>query len=151
MVSADSNANLIWQLLHRHTWKQFLIWVPLWQSNLTHKINKGSANKLAWPWSQRETWSLLSWSVPKIVCCTNILWKIVFFFFLTFCKILFIFYWRIIALQCFVVFCQTATWVSHRYSLGQKWSMTLDKTCRSENGPWRNSLPTAVASLKISY
>ena len=28
----------------------------------------------------------------------------------------FIFYWRIIALQNFVVFCQTSTWISHRYT-----------------------------------
>ena len=28
---------------------------------------------------------------------------------------LFIFYWRIIALQNFVVFCQTAPWINHRY------------------------------------
>ena len=27
-----------------------------------------------------------------------------------------VFYWRIIALQNFVVFCQTSTWVSHRYT-----------------------------------
>ena len=26
------------------------------------------------------------------------------------------FYWRIIALQNFVVFCQTSTWISHRYT-----------------------------------
>ena len=29
---------------------------------------------------------------------------------------LFIFYWRIISLQNFVVFCQTSTWISHRYA-----------------------------------
>ena len=29
---------------------------------------------------------------------------------------LFFFYWRIIALQNFVVFCQTSTWISHRYT-----------------------------------
>ena len=28
----------------------------------------------------------------------------------------FIFYWRIIVLQNFAVFCQTATWISHRYT-----------------------------------
>ena len=28
----------------------------------------------------------------------------------------FIFYWRIIALQNFVVFCQTSIWISHRYT-----------------------------------
>ena len=33
------------------------------------------------------------------------------FFFL-----LFIFYWRMIALQNFAVFCQTSTWISHRYT-----------------------------------
>ena len=27
-----------------------------------------------------------------------------------------IFYWRVIALQNFVVFCQTSTWISHRYT-----------------------------------
>ena len=27
-----------------------------------------------------------------------------------------LFYWRIIALQNFVVFCQTSTWISHRYT-----------------------------------
>ena len=31
-------------------------------------------------------------------------------------KNLFIFYWRIIALQNFAVFCQTSTWISHRYT-----------------------------------
>ena len=34
-----------------------------------------------------------------------------FFFFL-----LFIFYWRIITLQNFPVFCQTSTWINHRYT-----------------------------------
>ena len=34
--------------------------------------------------------------------------------FLCFC--LFFFNWRIIALQNFVVFCQTSTWISHRYT-----------------------------------
>ena len=29
---------------------------------------------------------------------------------------LFIFYWRIIALQNFVLFCQTSKWISHRYT-----------------------------------
>ena len=37
--------------------------------------------------------------------------KIIFFL-----KILFIFNWRIIAIQNFVVFCQTSTWISHRYT-----------------------------------
>ena len=31
-------------------------------------------------------------------------------------KSLLFFYWRIIALQNFVVFCQTSTWISHRYA-----------------------------------
>ena len=31
-------------------------------------------------------------------------------------KILFIFNWRIIDLQNFVVFCQASTWISHRYT-----------------------------------
>ena len=38
-----------------------------------------------------------------------------FFFLTSFLKILF-FNWRIIALQNFVVFCQTSTWISHRYT-----------------------------------
>ena len=33
-----------------------------------------------------------------------------------FFKKIFIFYWWIIALQNFVVFCQTSTWISHRYT-----------------------------------
>ena len=37
------------------------------------------------------------------------LWVVCFFFNL-------FFYWRIIALQNFVVFCQTSTWMSHRYT-----------------------------------
>ena len=37
----------------------------------------------------------------------------VFFFFIFFS---FIFYWRIIALQNFAVFCQTSTWISHWYT-----------------------------------
>ena len=32
-----------------------------------------------------------------------------------FCFFNLYFYWRIIALQNFVVFCQTSTWISHRY------------------------------------
>ena len=38
------------------------------------------------------------------------------FFFLRFLKINFIFYWRIIALQNFAVFCQTSTLISHKYT-----------------------------------
>ena len=38
------------------------------------------------------------------------------FFYLFFFFNLFTFYWRIIALQNFAVFCQTSTWISHRYT-----------------------------------
>ena len=42
----------------------------------------------------------------------SLLWDVGSLF--LFCK--FIFNWRIIALQNFVVFCQTSTWISHRYT-----------------------------------
>ena len=45
-------------------------------------------------------------SNPGLPHCRQIL----FFFFNLF------FYWRIIALQNFVVFCQASTWISHRYT-----------------------------------
>ena len=55
-----------------------------------------------------QTNSIFSDSERTILC-----WKLYvqgrdFFFFL-------FFYWGIIALQNFVVFCQTSTWISHRY------------------------------------
>ena len=40
--------------------------------------------------------------------------QVVFFLFLFFFSLFF--YWRIIVLQNFVVFCQTSTWISHRYT-----------------------------------
>ena len=48
-----------------------------------------------------------------------VLWSIWAYFnlFILFCSLNFLFfYWRIIALQNFVVFCQTSTWISHRYT-----------------------------------
>jgi len=41
---------------------------------------------------------------------------IVFYFDIALKKIVNFFNWRIIALQNFVVFCQTSTWISHRYT-----------------------------------
>ena len=43
--------------------------------------------------------------------CFSLSLSLFYFFFL-----IYIFYWRIIALQNFVVFCQTSTWISHRYT-----------------------------------
>ena len=42
--------------------------------------------------------------------------KILGYFLGLFKKINLFFYWRIIALQNFVVFCQTSTWITHRYT-----------------------------------
>ena len=61
--------------------------------------------------------SLNVWDIPKHWCICSFLCPLsplydgdaLFFY-------LFFFYWRIIALQNFVVFCQTSTWVSHRYT-----------------------------------
>ena len=39
---------------------------------------------------------------------TSIQWQDLFFFFF--------FYWRIVSLQNFAFFCQTSTWISHRYT-----------------------------------
>ena len=76
----------------------------------------------------KEVWLSLAWSIavsqkeipgswflwwahltarPPDLCC-----QLVLFFFL----INLFFYWRIIALQNFVFFCQTSTWISHRYT-----------------------------------
>ena len=38
---------------------------------------------------------------------------------------LFMFYWRIIALQNFVVFCHTSTWISHQFSSVTQLGLTL--------------------------
>ena len=42
--------------------------------------------------------------------------KVYRFFFQLFLSFLFFFFWRIIALQNFIVFCQTSTWISRRYT-----------------------------------
>ena len=57
-----------------------------------------------------------------------------YFFFL-----IYIFYWRIIALQNFVVFCQTSTWISHRYTYFESekvgWKLNIQKTKIMASGP----------------
>ena len=42
--------------------------------------------------------------------------KVYRFFFQLFLSFLFFSFWRIIALQNFIVFCQTSTWISRRYT-----------------------------------
>ena len=49
-------------------------------------------------------------------CITQRMCFQIIFFQTTYFKNLFIFYWRIIALQNFAVFCQTSIWISHRYT-----------------------------------
>ena len=54
-------------------------------------------------WGKNSWWSL--WSRPKLGYLKSI------------CICLFkIFNWRIIALQCYVGFCHTSTWISHRHT-----------------------------------
>ena len=71
----------------------------------------------------------------KNLCHNNWFWKIIMFFssslfpFSFFFFLIYIFYWRIIALWNFVVFCQTSTWISHRYTY-----------LESERGEWKSWL-----------
>jgi len=46
--------------------------------------------------------------------CNLSVWVDSFFLFFSFFSLFF--YWRIIALQNFVVFCQTSTWIRHKYT-----------------------------------
>ena len=57
-----------------------------------------------------EVWGIWDWA------------GILFFFFLVSHFFKFIFYWRIIAIQNFVVFCWTSTWISHQFSSVQSFS-----------------------------
>ena len=59
---------------------------------------------------------LISAELPR-ACLRNIQAQRLFFFCSLFSPyVILFFYWRIIALQNFVVFCQTSTWISHRYT-----------------------------------
>ena len=62
--------------------------------------------------------NVCKWSF--ILCKNEVKWfsqySIVWFYQTFFFLIYLFFNWRIIALQNFVVFCQTSTWVSHRYT-----------------------------------
>ena len=48
---------------------------------------------------------------PAVQCC----WVFFVVFVTLHCFFFYLFNWRIVALQNFVVFCQTSTWISHRY------------------------------------
>ena len=60
-------------------------------------------------WDQNLRQRILNFSKSWHPFC---LW--IFFLILAFLK--FVFYWRIIAIQNFVAFCQTSTWIRHRYT-----------------------------------
>ena len=58
----------------------------------------------------------------------------------------FSFYWRIIALQNFAVFCQTSTWISHRYTY-QFTSVQFSRSVMSDSvTPW-----TAACQASLSF
>ena len=52
-------------------------------------------------------------------------------FFLIFKEFIYIFYWSIIALQNFVLFCQTSVWISHRYTYIPTFFLNLPKHVES--------------------
>ena len=53
------------------------------------------------------------WSDPFVFLCSSPWYGCITLLLLFFNLF---FYWRIVALQNFVVFCQTSTWISHRYT-----------------------------------
>ena len=61
------------------------------------------------------TWYLEVWQLPKQIKILMLRWPLIIHVHWSFLFFKF-FYWRIIALQNFVVFCQTSTWISHRYT-----------------------------------
>ena len=66
---------------------------------------------------------------------------------------LFIFYWRIIALQNFVVFCQTSTWISHRYTYILEKAMATDSNILAWKIPWTEepSRLQSTASWRVGH
>ena len=94
--------------------------------SLHHKLKKSFLSLLAILWNSEFTWVYISFSpLPCIsllfsaICKASLYNQFAFlhFFFLGMIFFnLFIFYWRITALQNFAVFCQTSTWISHRYT-----------------------------------
>ena len=59
---------------------------------------------------------------------------------------LFMFYWRIIALQNFVVFCHTSTWISHQFSSVTQLGLTLCDPidCSTPGLPVHHQLPEST-------
>ena len=71
-------------------------------------------------------------------------WKCKIFFFLIY------FYWRIIALENFAVFCQTSTWISHQFSSVQFCHSVLCDFLRShESQHARLPCPSPTSKLSI--
>ena len=72
------------------------------------------------------------------------------------------FYWRMIALQNFVVFCQTSTWISHRYTYIPFWtslpspapsypSRLIQSLCLSFLSPTANSCWLSILHMVICF
>ena len=62
--------------------------------------------------------------------------------------IIFFFNWRIIALQNFVVFCQTSTWLSHRYPyIPSLWTSPFHPS-RLIQSPW---VSWAIQQIPVGY
>ena len=64
---------------------------------------------------------------------------------------LFMFYWRIIALQNFVVFCHTSTWISHQFSSVTQSGLTLCDPidCSTPGFPVHHLLPELEYSFIV--
>ena len=73
-----------------------------------------------------------------VFCVSLSLGSLVVCFFL----ICLFFNWRIIALQNFVVFCQTSMWISHRYTYGL---VLVAKLCPTLGTPWTVACQTPLS------
>ena len=90
-------------------------------------------------WADCEFWLFNLWRSE--VSLSSLHFKLetwVFFFFS-----LFIFSWRIVALQCCVGFCHTSTWISHRYT----YIPSLLSLSSTPSQPSRLSQSTGLSSL----